>query len=139
MWLPGDIMLHRPSAQWKNLNEDLLLTQSRSTTFLLHLRPLKPFFFFFPLVTFFALLFADLQLPSRSPDLASSLYIWTFYICFLSLGDASAYIRIQASNCRGVAPGYSSATTVIVVEITKIIIIMMGMMMMMAKAMESYA
>lgn len=114
-------MLQRPSAQWKNLNEDLLLTQSRSTTFPLHLLPLKPLFF--PLVTFFALLFANLLLPFRSPDLASSPYIWTFYICFLSLGDASAYIRIQTSNCRGVALGYSSATTVIVVEITKIIII----------------
>lgn len=129
-------MLQRPSAQWKNLNEDLLLTQSCSTTFPLHLLPLKPPFF--PLVTFFALLFANLLLSFQSPDPTSNPYICTFSICFLSLGDASAHIRIQASDCRGVAPGYSSATTAIVVEITKIIIIMMAMMMM-AKAMESYA
>lgn len=130
-------MIQRPSAQWKNLNEDLLLTQSCSTTFPLHLLPLKPYFF--PLVTFFAPLFANLLLPFRSPDLASNPYICTFSICFLSLGDASAYIGIPASNYRGVTLGYSSATTAIVVEITKIIIIIMMVIMMMAKAMESYA
>lgn len=129
-------MLQRPSAQWKNLNEDLLLTQSCSTTFPPHLLPLKPFF---PLVTFFALHIANLLLPFRSPDLASNPYICTFSICFLPIGDASAHIRIQVSNCRGVAPGYGSATTAIVVEITKIIIIMMVVVMMMEKAMESYA